>query len=110
MLKWGDSYDGHGEMYYDYNHGPSYKHHDTYHEPHHDTYHGKADDKPTVYKPENPIVYKPEPTYQWCKQTSSTFSKYHESSNFLILQKYKNYQYYLAYSVEELTIYILFRL
>jgi hypothetical protein len=27
-LKWGDSYDGHGEMYYDYNHGP--KHHDEY--------------------------------------------------------------------------------
>lgn len=27
-LKWGDAYDGHGEMYYDYNHGPSYDHHD----------------------------------------------------------------------------------
>lgn len=23
-LKWGDSYDGHGEMYYDYNHAPKY--------------------------------------------------------------------------------------
>jgi hypothetical protein len=33
VLKWGDSYDGHGEMYYDYNHGPSYKHHDSSHKP-----------------------------------------------------------------------------
>merc|ERR1712080_46762 len=24
-LKWHDSYDGHGEHYFDYNHGPSYK-------------------------------------------------------------------------------------
>ena len=24
QLKWGDSYDGHGEMYYDYNHAPKY--------------------------------------------------------------------------------------
>jgi len=24
-LKWGDSYDGHGEMYYDYNHAPKYQ-------------------------------------------------------------------------------------
>jgi len=23
-LKWGDSYDGHGEMYYDYNHAPKH--------------------------------------------------------------------------------------
>ena len=45
-------------MYYDYNHGPSYKHHDSYHEP---VY--KADDKPIVYKPEP--AYKPEPTYNW---------------------------------------------
>jgi len=57
LLKWGDSYDGHGEMYYDYNHGPSYKHHDSYHEP----VYGKADAKPIVYKPEP--SYKPEPTY-----------------------------------------------
>jgi hypothetical protein len=39
-LKWGDSYDGHGEMYYDYNHAPKYK------EEH--------------YKPAKP-VYKPAP-------------------------------------------------
>merc|ERR1712109_272352 len=34
-LKWHDAYDGHGEMYYDYNHAPKYheEHHDTYHEP-----------------------------------------------------------------------------
>ena len=44
-------------MYYDYNHGPSYKHHDSYHEP----VYGKADDKPIVYNPEP--SYKPEPTY-----------------------------------------------
>ena len=25
QLKWHDSYDGHGEHYYDYNHGDSYK-------------------------------------------------------------------------------------
>jgi len=62
VLKWGDSYDGHGEMYYDYNHGPSYKHHEP-------SYHGKADDNPVVYKPEpiayKPEPYKPEPTYNW---------------------------------------------
>ena len=23
-MKWGDSYDGHGEMYYDYNHAPKH--------------------------------------------------------------------------------------
>jgi len=57
LLKWGDSYDGHGEMYYDYNHGPSYKHHDTYHEP----AYGKSADEPIGYQPE--LVYKPTPTY-----------------------------------------------
>ena len=31
QLKWGDSYDGHGEMYYDYNHAP--KHAEPYHAP-----------------------------------------------------------------------------
>ena len=30
QLKWHDSYDGHGEHYYDYNHGGGYK------EPHHE--------------------------------------------------------------------------
>lgn len=63
LLKWGDSYDGHGEMYYDYNHGPSYKHHDSYHEP----VYGKADEgKPIVYKPEpyKSEPYKPEPSYK----------------------------------------------
>ena len=34
QLKWHDSHDGHGEMYYDYNHAP--KHHEEYHEPHHE--------------------------------------------------------------------------
>merc|ERR1712203_483388 len=34
-LKWHDAHDGHGEMYYDYNHAPKYEeHHETvYHEP-----------------------------------------------------------------------------
>jgi len=70
VLKWGDSYDGHGEMYYDYNHGPSYKHHDSYHEP---VY--KADDKPVVYKPEP--SYKPEPTYNWLAPTVIRFITKH---------------------------------
>jgi len=39
-LKWGDSYDGHGEMYYDYNHAP------------------KAGYKEPAYAPPKP-VYKP---------------------------------------------------
>merc|ERR1712142_1055891 len=37
-LKWHDAYDGHGEMYYDYNHAPKYKEHHGYE--HHG--HGKA--------------------------------------------------------------------
>jgi len=41
-LKWHDAHDGHGEMYYDYNHAPKYEEH---HEP---VYHEPA--KP-VYKP-----------------------------------------------------------
>lgn len=41
-MKWGDSYDGHGEMYYDYNHAP--KHAEAYKEPHY------APPKP-AYKP-----------------------------------------------------------
>merc|ERR1712038_1348903 len=40
-LKWHDAYDGHGEMYYDYNHAPKYE------EPHEPVYHEPA--KP-VYK------------------------------------------------------------
>merc|ERR1711973_899079 len=40
-LKWHDAYDGHGEMYYDYNHAPKY-----HEEPHHGY---KAPPKP-VYK------------------------------------------------------------
>merc|ERR1712109_246020 len=41
-LKWHDSHDGHGEMYYDYNHAPKY--HEELHEP--------------VYKA-SPPAYKP---------------------------------------------------
>jgi len=67
LLKWGDSYDGHGEMYYDYNHGPSYKQQDTYHEP----VYGKSAVKHTGYQPEP--VYKPTPTYNWYGKKMSAF-------------------------------------
>ena len=32
-MKWGDSDVGHGEMLFDYNHGPSYKDEKAYHKP-----------------------------------------------------------------------------
>jgi len=52
-LKWHDSYGGHGEHYWDYNHGDKYKHddhhHDTYHHEHHDDYHGKAISPPKYH-------------------------------------------------------------
>ena len=31
QLKWHDSHDGHGEMYYDYNHVPKYHYEDDHH-------------------------------------------------------------------------------
>ena len=33
QVKWGDAGAGHGEMHFDYNHGPSYKHEKVYHKP-----------------------------------------------------------------------------
>ena len=43
-VRWGDSYDGYGESYWEYNHGPSYK-------------------DPAPYKEPEPYVPVPKPSY-----------------------------------------------
>ncbi len=49
-MKWGDTHDGYGEHFYDYNHVPK---HQDYHEP---SYKHEPVYKPEPYKPE---PYKP---------------------------------------------------
>merc|ERR1712073_214216 len=53
-LKWHDAYGGHGEHYFDYNHGGGYK------EPHHEpVYHEPA----PAYSPPAPSYSPPKPSY-----------------------------------------------
>ncbi|XP_063850521.1 uncharacterized protein LOC135094396 [Scylla paramamosain] len=56
-VKWADKHGGYGEHYWEYNHAPKYKEHDSYKEP--EPYHAPA---PTYHAPE-PSYHAPEPSY-----------------------------------------------
>eukprot|EP00095_Tigriopus_kingsejongensis_P008938 maker-scaffold199_size265817-snap-gene-1.40 protein:Tk08938 transcript:maker-scaffold199_size265817-snap-gene-1.40-mRNA-1 annotation:"hypothetical protein DAPPUDRAFT_336272" len=48
-VRWGDKHGGYGEQYWEYNHGPKYKH-DDHHQDHHQDSYGKDDKFPSPPK------------------------------------------------------------
>ena len=57
QVRWGDKKGGYGEHYWEYNHGPSYKHHDGYGKDHGHGYGKEAKSEPEPYIPPSPPKY-----------------------------------------------------